>query len=262
MKPGTRSFGFGMAIGIALICLHSVPGYAAASCALLDSGQARPQYMLDRMPACGGTAPAAPQVVAASGSLTTLFASDNSGAPTGGIYFDVQDVAPNPVTITSWDTNLDASFTGDVSVWYRPGTYSGFEDSSAGWILVGTATGIVSAGTDVPTPLNVGQLVIPAGTTYGIAISLAPTAGSTGHTYTNGTGSNQVYNDGVLQISTGSANNVAFNAPLFTPRVWNGTINYDVGNAVAAPAVNGVGLALLSLLLAGIAFVLLRRRHA
>ena len=267
MKPSHHGFSLaGVAIGIALICLHAVPGYATSSCALLDSGQPRPQFMRDRMPACGGTAPAAPQIVAASGSLTTLFASNNGGAATGGIYFDVQDVAPNNVTITSWDTNLNASFTGDVSVWYRPGTFSGFETSSAGWILVGTATGIVSAGDDLPTSLNVGPLTIPAGTTYGIAISLTPTAGTGGHDYTNGTGRNQVYNDGVLQISTGSATNVAFSSSngFFTPRVWNGTINYNVANAAATPAptVNRVGLALLSLLLVGIAFVLLRYRNA
>lgn len=255
---------FGLAIAIAVIGLPAIPGYAA-SCDLLDSGLVRPQFMRDRMPECGGTAPAAPAVVAASGSLTTLFASDNNGGPAGGIYFDLDVVGPNNVTITSWDTNLDASFTGDVSVWYRPGTYSGFETSSAGWILVGTATGVVSAGTDVPTPLNVGALVIPAGTIYGIAISLTPTSGTEGHFYTNGTGSNQVYNDGVLELSTGSATNVAFSGPIFTPRVWNGTVNYDVANAVppvAAPTLSEVGLAVLFFLFCVIAFGLLRRRNA
>ncbi len=256
MKSSIR--GFGLAVAIVLFGLLPAPSYAD-SCNLLDSGQVRPQFMRDRLPACGGTAPTSVSTPAASGSLTTLFASDNGGSPTGGIYFDLAAVGTGNVTVTSWDTNLDPTFTGDVSVWYRPGTYSGFETSSAGWILVGTATGVASAGNDVPTALNVGTLVIPAGATYGIAISLSPTAGNNGHSYTNGTGSNQVYNDGVLQISTGSATNVAFSAPIFTPRVWNGTVHYETG-VVATPTVDKLGLAALFLLLAGIAIGILRRR--
>ncbi len=260
MKSMIRNFG--LAVVIALIGLPAVSGHAA-SCDLLDSGMARPQFMRDRMPECGGTQPAAPAAATASGSLTTLFASDNGGAPSGGIYFDLDAVGQDNVTITSWDTNLDASFTGDVSIWYRPGTYSGFETSSAGWILVGTATGVTSAGNDVPTPLNVGPLVIPAGSTYGIAISLTSTSGG-GHLYTNGTGANQVYNDGVLELRAGSATNTAFSSAdgFFTPRVWNGTVHYDATAVVKrVPTLGEFGLAVLLLLISGIALGVLRRRR-
>ena len=259
MKSGIRSFG--LAVAFVLVGLLPAPSYAD-SCNLLDSGQVRPQFMRDRLPACGGMAPTPAFALATSGSLTTLFASNNGGAATGGIYFDLAAVGTDNVTVTSWDTNLNSTFTGDVSVWYRPGTFSGFETSSAGWTLVGTATGVVSAGNNQPTPLNVGTLVIPAGTTYGIAITLSPTGGSSGHEYTNGTGSNQVYNDGVLQLTAGSANNTAFSSSIFTPRVWNGTIHYNVANAVVVPtpAVDKLGLAALFMLLAGIAIGILRRR--
>lgn len=269
MKSHFRSAA--LAIGIVLVAFSAVPSHAD-SCDQFDSGQLRPQSVRDRVPECGGTAPVATIVQgdhsaipspSTSGSLTTLFASNNGGNVNGGIYFDLQAVGASDVTITSWDTNLDDGWAGDVSVYYRTGTYSGFESSPAGWILVGTATGVTSAGADNPTHLDVGNLTIPTGATYGIAITLASTAGPNGgHAYTYGTGSNQVYNNGVLELSAGSANNVAFTTSVFSPRVWNGTIHYSLGqSATEVPTVDGVGLAVLLLLLAGAALVLVRRRR-
>ncbi len=248
--------------------VFAMPKAQAGTCETLDSGSARPQYMLDRMPACGGTQPtsAGTSGQTAAGALTTLFAADNGGSDTGGVYFDLQAIGPDNVTVTSWDTNLDSSFVGDVSIWYRTGTYAGSESSSSGWNLVGTATGVTSAGSDMPTTLNVPPLVIPAGSTYGIAITLTPGGGSVGngHNYTNGTGSNQVYSDGTLQISAGSANNVAFSGSTFTPRVWNGTVHYNAQapfTFTPVPAVGRFGLAIMVLLLLGCAMTLLSRRN-
>jgi len=214
----------GLAIGIVLVAASASPSHAD-SCELLDSGAPRPQSLIDRMPECGGTAPA-PLAAQGSSSLTTLFATDNAGSATGGVYFDLEAVGPNDVTITSWDANLDSAFVGNASVWYRAGTYSGHETSAAGWNLVGTATGVTSAGTDSATSLNVGQLTIPSGTTYGIAITLTPTSGTVGHRYTNGS---QTYNNGALELRAGTATNVAFTAPLFSSRIWNGTVHYQFG---------------------------------
>ncbi len=264
MKCMIRSFG--LAIAFMVLGFAAAPAQAT-SCSRLDSGQPRPQFMLDRMPECGGTRPAATSAQTVGSALTTLFASNNGGDDTGGVYFDLQAVGADTVTISSWDTNLDSSFIGDVSIWYHAGGYSGFETSSSGWNLVGTATGVSSAGNDVPTSLNIGPLVIPAGTTYGIAITLTPANGSggSGHIYTNGTGGNQVYNDGVLELRAGSANNIAFSSGVFTPRVWNGTVYYSAGAAVInnmpVPAIGQVGLAILLLLFAGIGLGHLRRRH-
>lgn len=256
---------FGLAVAFMVLGFAAAP-VQAASCGRLDSGQPRPQFMLDRMPECGGSQPAVASAKTAGSPLTTLFAADNSGTNTGGVYFDLEAVGADTVTITSWETSLNAGFTGDVSIWYHAGGYSGFETSSSGWNLVGTATGVSSAGTDVPTPVNVGSLVIPAGTTYGIAITLSPANGSggSGHNYTNGTGSNQVYNDGVLELRAGSANNIAFSSSLFSPRVWNGAVYYNSAPAIQykpVPAIGQVGLAILLLLFAGIGLAYLRRQH-
>ena len=249
---------------MAAVALTSTPAFAQ-SCFLLDNNLPRPQFMIDRLPACGGTAPVpGPQL--GGGALTTLFAANNGGASTGGIYFDLEAVGGQDVTLTGWDTNLDAAFTGDVSVWWRAGTFSGFETSPAGWVLIGTAVGVASAGDDVPTPLNVGAShTIVAGDINGIALSLTPTGGGTGHIYTNGTGSNQVYNDGVLELRAGSANNTAFSSAIFSPRVWNGTVYYDVGPQITVldiPTLGGAGLLVLLLGLAGAGLGVIRRRNA
>src|SRR5690606_9679276 len=51
---------------------------------------------------------------------------------------------------------------------------------------------------------------------------------------TNGTGSNETYSNADLAINCGSATNVPFTAPIFSPRVWNGTVHYNVGGTVGA----------------------------
>lgn len=106
-------------------------------------------------------------------SITTLFASNNGSSPGGGIYFEVENVGTGTVTINSWDINTNIG-TFNVQVWTRPGTYSGFETSSAGWTLLGTAPGVVSAGVNLPTPVAVGGLVINPGEVYGIAMAGGP----------------------------------------------------------------------------------------
>lgn len=251
---------WGITMMLVVLALAVTPAFAQP-CAQLDNGEPRPQFMLDRMPECGGIAPAGAAIEGAN-MLTTLFAANNGGAETGGVYFDLEVVGADDLVVNSWDINLDASYVGDVSVWFRDGTFSGFETSPAGWTLVGTAVGVASAGNDVPTPVDVGAtLDLAAGSTTGIAISLTPTAGTTGHIYTNGTGGNEIYNDGMLELRAGSANNTAFSSSVFSPRVWNGTVYYDIAGAggFPIPTLSQYGLIALLLCLAAAGFAILRR---
>lgn len=260
MIRNTRTWS--LAIALVLVALTATPALAQ-QCATMDSGEALPQFMIDRRAECGGINPIG-GFLGGGGSLTTLFASNNGGSSTGGVYFDLEAL-DGDVDVTSWDTNLDAAFTGDVSVWWRSGTFSGFETSPAGWNLIGTAVGVVSAGTDMPTPISVGTHTIASGDVNGIALSLTPTGGGTGHVYTNGTGSNEVYNDGVLELRAGSANNIAFTPGIFSPRVWNGTVYYQTGPQITVldiPTLNVVGLLALLVGLGGAGLAVIRRRNA
>lgn len=180
-----------------------------------------------------------------AGTIGTAFASNNGGDPGGGIYFEIENITTNPITITSWDINTDNQTT--VNVWTRIGTYSGFEQASAGWSLLGTDNAVVQQGTDQPTPLAVGGLTINPGEIYGIAME-----GDGSWLYTNGIGTNEVVNNGVLELRFGSANNIAFNSSIFSPRVWNGVIYYNVA-ATPVPSLGFWALILFTLLLLGLA---------
>ncbi len=161
------------------------------------------------------------------GQITTLFASNNFGNPGGANYFDLT-VASNPITVTSLDINTAETVAfSNVQIYVLPGmTSQGNETNMALWTQVATGSG-TGAGVDLPTHVTLSNpFVLNAGTLYGIAVVADPAI--TLH-YTNGNGSNQNYSNADLALFLGSATNVPFTAPVFSPRVWNGTIYYTGG---------------------------------
>src|SRR5207247_3293783 len=149
---------------------------------------------------------------------------NNDGSVCCALYFDLP-VAGNPISVTSFDINT--SYTGSFSnfqVWVLTGmTSQGHETNMALWTQVATGSG-TGAGTNNPTHVTLSNhLPLNAGTLYGIALVADP---AFGHYYTNGNGSNQNYSNADLALFLGSATNVPFTAPVFFPRVWNGTIYY------------------------------------
>src|SRR5437899_26520 len=171
--------------------------------------------------------PTATPTCAPGGQITTLFASNNNGSAGGAVYFDLT-VAANPITVTALDINTD--FTGAFSnfrVYVLPGmTFQGHETNMALWTQVATGSG-TGAGLNQPTHVTLSNsFPLTAGTLYGIALVADP---AFGHFYTNGNGSNQNYSNADLALFLGSATNVPFTAPVFSPRVWNGTIYYGGG---------------------------------
>jgi hypothetical protein len=172
-------------------------------------------------------------------SITTLFASNNNGSPGGAIYFDIT-VASNPLLITSLDLNTSSTSPfSNLQVWILPGmTSQGHETNMALWTEVATGSG-TGAGTNNPTHVTLSNpFGLNAGTLYGIALVADP---SFGHYYTNGNGSNQNYSNADLSLFLGSATNVPFTAPVFSPRVWNGTIYYSVVPEPSTMALLGLG---------------------
>jgi hypothetical protein len=71
-------------------------------------------------------------------------------------------------------------------------------------------------------------VILNAGTTYGIYFDSVDYSAGAGIQYTNGTGANEIYSNGVLllECKTGQGS-PAFSGTTFSPRVWNGTIHYD-----------------------------------
>jgi subtilisin-like proprotein convertase family protein len=160
------------------------------------------------------------------GSLGTVFGSNNGGAQGGAVYFDVT-VGPEDINVTDLDLNTADAGAFTVQVYSLVGTYVGNEGNAGAWTLSATGSG-TGAGLDVPSNAVLDVAVtLAAGTTYGMALVLD---GSHAHSYTNGDGSNQDYSNADLSIQLGAASNVPFDGSPFSPRVWNGTINYEIGS--------------------------------
>ncbi len=105
-------------------------------------------------------------------------------------------------------------------------------------------------GTNNPSEFNVTDFSLGFGVT-GIAIDASS---SWGHRYTNGTGSNQFYSNADLSLTLGSAMNDPFggaSASLYSPRVWNGTIEYSASTAAvpepSSLAILGIGAGVVGL---------------
>ena len=195
-------------------------------------------------------------LVSASGqaaTITTLFAFNNGGDFGGAVYFDLT-VGSNAITVTGFETNTaeTVAFTWEVFITAPGSTRVGNETTAASWFSVATGSG-TGAGVDVPTTVTLNNTFsLLSNTTYGVALVMGPTAG---HDYTNGDGTNQAYSNADLSLSFGGASNVPFTGPVFDPRVWNGTIVYDVG---AVPEPSTLTLLLLG---AGLGLVGIRRRR-
>jgi len=152
--------------------------------------------------------------------ITTLTDGAVGGSGAGwGNMFDVS--AKNDIVLDSLDFRSFNPGTGWVKVYYREGSYVGFNTSQAGWALLDSVTVTMLATPSLTrVPLN-NKLYIPASKTYGIYI-----CSEFGIRYSNTTTS--TFSDSNLVI-TGNLGGDYFNLSN-TPRVWNGTMYYSVRN--------------------------------
>jgi len=162
--------------------------------------------------------------------LETIYAQNNNGSNGGIVYFNVA-VGSQPVTLTGLSTNVEGAGGLNCNLILRRAatTYVGKETNSNLWTQVATAAGTSSA-VDTPSHFALSNFVtLNANTSYGFSLEMTTSGASEGHAYTNGNGMNQVYADGKITITTGAAANVPFTAPIFSPRVWNGSLCYGIG---------------------------------
>lgn len=178
---------------------------------------------------------------ASAGMITTLYNRNNGGSNGGAVYFDAV-VGANPLSITAMDTNTNDLVAFSWSVYTFNGSYVGNTGSNAGWTLVATGNG-TGMGQNIPSPITLSNsFTLAANATHGMALVIGPTAG---HDY-SGTGTSPLpgalqYSNSDITLNLGSAGNVPFSGSVFTPRIWNGTLYYDVIPAPASMALLGLG---------------------
>ena len=150
---------------------------------------------------------AANQYVA--GSLTTTIAGGN-GCFNGNMF----NLTTNSNSINITDVDVNASAATTLNVYYKNGTYVGSETNMGAWTLLGNypvgSAGIVN--------VDIDDLNIPAGTTYGMYFDYNAN-------YTDGT---NTYSNADVTITTGAGFCAAFSGPIDS-RSFNGTINYSSG---------------------------------
>jgi hypothetical protein len=178
----------------------------------------------------------------AQSPLTTLFAGPN-GLLGGGVVFINMTVNVPAITINRIDVNSNAAAgtQGRVRVWQTLPAFplfSGSEGVAANWQLLAEGA-VIAAGNDLPStvcfelPFTLTSAMGPRG--YAIEhIGIGPR-------YTNGTGSNQIYNNAEISLNAGAAGGSSPYAdagganPFWTatnnPRVFNGSIHYTVGTS-------------------------------
>jgi len=165
--------------------------------------------------------------VGAQGALTTIFKSDNRYA---GNMFDMEVVGAYPILINSFDVNL-TSYNGNttctVRVYYREGGYAGHESNASAWTLVGSQSGITPAGTDQPTPLNVGGVTLQPGIRCGFYVTVSDYSATGCQMQYTDMPVGTEYSDGILKIIAGNGRgNPDFTGNLYSGRMWNGTVHY------------------------------------
>lgn len=165
------------------------------------------------------------EVVGGVGGSSILSTPFNSNNGQRGCMFDL--IATNTLTIDQFESAIYAGTTANYEIYYKAGTHVGFETNAGAWTLLGTATGVTSAGNNVgtllPIPINV---TIPAGQTYAFYVTNDFGGGTS---YTDGNTVGNVWaSDANLRINEGVGKSYPFGLT-FNVRNFNGNIHYTGG---------------------------------
>jgi hypothetical protein len=169
----------------------------------------------------------------AQSPLSLPFNSNNGLSAPAGVFFDLNVVSPTGITITSLDVNSNSTvgLVGSVEVYTTPTTYVGVQTTPAAWTLAASGGGL-SAGLNLPTNvcLTNGGLFLPTGS-YGVFVRHVGLA----LRYTNSAGAVNV-STAEVQFTGGQSASAStlFTSTPIANRIFNGNINYNVGNVPGA----------------------------
>lgn len=151
-----------------------------------------------------------------------------------GNMFDV--VPNNNLTLNAVDMSISTVGTVSVEVWYRAGTFVGFESSNVGWTSLITTT-VNSPGTGTLVNVSGFSVNLNAGQTYGLYV----TTNGGGVNYTNGTAvGNTLASNSDITVKQGKGGGY-FGVTIST-RNWNGRLYYIAQGCTSPMAAATVSL--------------------
>jgi len=144
-----------------------------------------------------------------------------------GNMFDIR--ALDDVTIAGFDVHMNDNDTADFAVYYRPAPYAGAENDPTSWLMIGSASSVISSGFRKPTRLPIPVSVnISSGETYSFYIT---TTDSVTVPFTRNNGANPVRTDAFIEFHKGTGNQYPFGT-VSANIVWNGTIYYRTQSGI------------------------------
>jgi hypothetical protein len=149
----------------------------------------------------------------------SLFTTNAGGSGCGaGIMFDITADATT-IAINAFDIIPNNTGIQNVNVYYKAGTFTGFETNAAAWTLLGTYSinGTVGVGVNMP----ISNIVIPQSETYGIYLNFDAQYTSLG-SFTD-------YTNSDITLRSGYGHCSLFDG-CCSPRGFNGTVHYTKGN--------------------------------
>ena len=156
------------------------------------------------------------QSVANGTAVCTMTAGNGSS----GNMFDI--VATSNIEVNGFDVHISSTAITTVEVWYRPGSFVGFNTSNSGWTnaLTTTVTGMGTGSlTLVPATFTV---PVSAGSTFGFYVTAN---GGGSFAYSNGTAVGNIHvSNGDLNVLEG--NGGSYFSVTNSPRVFNGRVRY------------------------------------
>jgi hypothetical protein len=165
-------------------------------------------------------------LVSAAQAQTLTTAASNNGS--GGVFMDLTP-ASGALLVTSFDSYFSSTAGGasTIEVWTRPGTYVGFDASSAGWTLVDTVSA-TSAGTTTLAPITLNNpIALPSAATT--AVYLQGVSGQTlRYTGTSTIPPQTTWSNADLTLFSDVARtgSVSFGGTRNTPRTFAGVVHY------------------------------------
>ncbi|MCA8950775.1 MAG: PKD domain-containing protein, partial [Planctomycetes bacterium] len=163
----------------------------------------------------------------------TIFDGGNNGGTGWTVLFDLFVKPQQGIEVFALETlsNSPVNTPFTLEVWLTSAGHAGKHTTPEAWSRVASGSGVTRGPLERTMVPLTAPLHVPPGR-YGVALHYLGAQPQ----YTDGNGSNQLYNDTFVRLDLGVSRGTSAGAPFgagttYSPRVWNGTIHFETGIA-------------------------------